>query len=75
MVRDIVAEDPNVSYRSCSQQLNICGTTLRRFLHDLGMFPYKIQLTQSLLPEDKPRRLTYATKVTQIVETVQDYWH
>lgn len=74
-VRDSVVEDPTVSYRRRSQHLNVSGTTMRRVLNDLGMLPYKIQITQRLLAEDKPRRLSYARKVAEIVETVPHFWH
>ena len=53
-VRDSVADNPNVSYHRRSQELNVSGTTLRRIMkHDLHLFPYKVQLTQRLLPTDK----------------------
>lgn len=74
-VRQSVAENPNVSYRRRSQQLNISGTTLRRILkQDLYMFPYKVQLTQRLLETDKPRRLAYANNVSRMKEAEPDFW-
>ena len=40
-VRDSVADNPNVSYRRKSQELNVSGTTLRRIMkHDLEMVKY-----------------------------------
>ncbi|GFV94077.1 hypothetical protein TNCV_2957391 [Trichonephila clavipes] len=48
-----VADDPSVSTRHRSSQLSISRTTLRRILKlDLKMYPYKIQIVQTLLPQD-----------------------
>ncbi|GFY75311.1 putative transposase [Trichonephila inaurata madagascariensis] len=48
-----VADGPSVSIRRRSSQLGISRRTLRRILKlDLKMYPYKIQIVQTLLPED-----------------------
>lgn len=61
----VVAEDvrdrPTTSTRQRSQQLDISRTSLRRILHkDLGMTPYKVQLTQQLKPYDHLARFRFA---------------
>jgi len=39
------------------------------------MFPYKIQITQRLLPEDKLRGLAYGRNVAEILKTKPNFWH
>ena len=74
-VKDSVADNPNVSYRRRSQELNVSGTTLRRILkQDLHLFPYKVQITQRLLPTDKPRRLEYGNAVARMIDAEPDFW-
>ncbi|GFY28551.1 putative transposase [Trichonephila clavipes] len=52
-VRQSVADDPSVSTRHLSSQLDISRTTLRTILKlDLKMYPDKIQIVQILLPQD-----------------------
>lgn len=73
-VRESVAENPNESYRHRTQHFNVSGTTLRRILKDdLHLFPYKVQLTQRILPSDEPRRLAYGHKVARMVDTDPDF--
>ncbi|KAJ8953539.1 hypothetical protein NQ318_002959 [Aromia moschata] len=46
-VAQSVRENPRTSTRHRAQQLNVSRTPLRRILHkDLGVFAYKLQLTQ-----------------------------
>jgi len=56
-----VLEQPSISTRHRSQNLNISCTSLRRILNkDLGMKPYKVQLVQELKPHDYPMRFRFA---------------
>ncbi|KYN43117.1 hypothetical protein ALC56_02492 [Trachymyrmex septentrionalis] len=55
LVQASVQRSPTTSQTRRSEQLGIKRTTLRRILHhDLHLFPYKVQVTQKLLPIDKP---------------------
>lgn len=60
-VETSVANDPNQSIPRRSQELGIAQTTLRRILRkDLGLHPYKIQLTQELKPMVNLKRRTFS---------------
>ena len=62
-VRASVESSPRTSQKRRSQQLRMARSTLQRIIRvDLHLFPYKIQLTQRLLPADKPRRLEWAQR-------------
>ncbi|GFY76642.1 hypothetical protein TNIN_11601 [Trichonephila inaurata madagascariensis] len=53
IVRQSVVDDPSVSTRRRSSQLGISRMTLRRILKlDLKMYPHKIQIVKTLLPQD-----------------------
>ena len=55
-VRASVERSPTTCQKRRSQQLRMARFTLQRIIRvDLYLFPYKIQLTQRLLPADKPR--------------------
>ena len=63
-VRASVERSPRTSQKRRSQQLGMARSTLQRIIRiDLHLFPYKIQLTQRMLPADKPRRLEWAQRV------------
>ena len=75
LVQASVQRSPTTSQTRRSEQLGIKRTTLRRILHhDLHLFPYKVQLTQKLLPVDKPCRLEWAQRVLEMVETDENFW-
>ena len=62
-VRASVERSPRTSQKRRSQQLGMARSTLQRIIRiDLHLFPYKIQLTQRMLPADKPRRLEWAQR-------------
>lgn len=74
-VRTSVETSPRTSSRRRSAHLGIARTTPRRIIHsDLALYPYKIQVTNKILPEDKPRRMNYAKFVIEIVENDDDFW-
>ena len=51
-------------------------STLQRIIRvDLHLLPYKIQLTQRLLPADKPRRLEWAQRVIEMAEDDEQFWN
>ena len=62
-LRASVERSPRTSQKRHSQQLRMARSTLQRIIRvDLQLFPYKIQLTQRLLPADKPRRPKESSK-------------
>ena len=76
LVRASVETSPRTSQNRRSQQLGIARTTLQRIIRiDLHLFPYKIQLTQRLLPADKPRRLEWAQRVIEMAEDDEQFWN
>ncbi|CAF1523416.1 unnamed protein product [Didymodactylos carnosus] len=60
-VNESVRENPNLSIPRRSQELGISQTSTWRILRkDLGLHPYKIQLTQELKPNDHSLRRRFA---------------
>ncbi|KAJ8944957.1 hypothetical protein NQ318_013105 [Aromia moschata] len=60
-VAQSVRENPRTSTRHRAQQLNVTCTSLRRILHkDLGLFAYKLQLTQDVKENDHPLRYRFS---------------
>lgn len=74
-VRESVGEEPTTSTRRRSGQLGIARTTLRRILHGLHLFPYKIQLVQALKPADYEQRVAYAIRFQQLAREVDGFVH
>ena len=75
-VRASVERSPRTSQKRRSQQLRMARSTLQRIIRvDLHLFPYKIQLTQRLLPADKPRRLEWAQRVIEMAEDDEQFWN
>ncbi|KAJ8962482.1 hypothetical protein NQ318_000870 [Aromia moschata] len=63
-VTQSVRENPRTSTRHRAQQLNVSRTSLRRILHkDLGLFAYKLQLTQEVKENDHPLRYRFSVWV------------
>ena len=60
-------ENPSVSTRRRSQQMGMSRSSLQRMLHEMDMFPYKIQLVQELQPQDNEKRLEYAMRLQDLV--------
>ena len=64
-----ITDNPKTSTRKRASQLNISQTTLCRILKkDLKLKPYKIQLTQQLLPNDPHQRLEYSESFLSLCE-------
>lgn len=75
VVRASVERSPTTLGRRRAAQLGTSRRTLERIIHDdLHIFPYKIQVTQLLLPTDKPHRLDYAKFVVKMAENDGDFW-
>lgn len=63
-IEDALPENLEKSLRFASAKLGTPFSTIRKFLYEkLRVFPYKVSFLQQLLPEDYPRRLTYAQHV------------
>ena len=56
--------------RRRSAELNMDRTTLLRILHNLHLFPYKIQLVHELKPTDYQERLDYAVRIQKFREVL-----
>ncbi|CAK9801727.1 Transposable element Tc3 transposase [Anthophora quadrimaculata] len=69
-VAESVSEDPNLSIPRCAQAVGLSATSTWRILRkDLGMHPYKIQLTQELKPQDHQARRTFTDWALQQLQT------
>ena len=64
-----ITDNPKTSTRKRASQLTISQSTLCRILKkDLKLKPYKIQLTQQLLPNDHHQRLGYSESFLRLCE-------
>lgn len=53
-------DDPHLSLRRLSQRTDLSFSTCQRIVRqDLGLYPYKVQLFQELLPPDYNKRVDY----------------
>lgn len=69
-----VQDDPNESIRHRSAELGLSRMTTQRILRlDLGLHPYKIVLTQKLLPEDHGKRREFADWALQMLAADPDF--
>lgn len=60
-VRDSVRENPRQSIPRRAQELGLSATSTWRIMRrDLGLHPYKVQLTQELKPNDHRQRRVFA---------------
>lgn len=73
-VQASVSECSSTSIRHRSQEFGISPSSLWHILHkDLQLFPYKIQLTQQILPQDHLRRRTYANRIISFIMNEPDF--
>ena len=73
-VRQSVQDNPRLSIPRRSQQLGLSSTSTWRILRlDLGLHPYKIQLTQELKITDHRQRREFADWVLEQLETDPDF--
>lgn len=74
-VRRSIEDDPTTSTRRRSQELAISRRSLQRIQKDLKMYPYKVQLVQSLQPLDLQQRITYAVRFQEIARNNINFIH
>lgn len=68
-VASAIQANPSVSTRNLSGQIGISRRSLQRILHDdLNLFPYKVQITSKLNPQDLPVRLEFCQKMISMAE-------
>jgi hypothetical protein len=73
-VRDASQRSPRKSARRASHELLIPQRTVVKILHKrLCLCAYKVQLVQSLEPDDHPRRAAFATEMLQQIDGDNDY--
>ena len=73
-MRDSVRENPRQTISRRAQELSLSETSLRRILHlDLGMHPYKIQLTQELKINDHRQRRIFADWALEQLEVDPEF--
>lgn len=71
-VRDSVWENPRQSISRRSQELGLSATSTCQILRrDLGLHPYKIQLTQELKVNDHTQRCVFADWALEKLEVDQ----
>ena len=58
-----IEECAGTSTRRLSSEINMTRTTVQRILHNLHLFPYKIQLVNELKPTDYQERFDYAVQI------------
>ena len=61
-VRRSIEENPTTSTRRRSQELAISRSSLQRIQRNFHLYPYKVQLVQSLQPPDFQKQLNYAIR-------------
>ena len=74
-MRRSTEDEPTTSTRRRFQELGISRRSLQRIQNDLNMYPYKVQLVQSLQPLDMQQRLTYAVKFQEIARNDINFTH
>ena len=73
-IRESVQEDHQTSLRRRSAQMGIPITTMHRIMHsDLHLFPYKIQLVQSLNAADFITRRAYCEMILNLNTEIIDF--
>ena len=61
IILEKVLRSPKKSRRRLSKELGISRSSVNRMIKDIGAFSYKIQILQSLQPQDPHQRFNYAT--------------
>ena len=68
-IRATFARSPKKSVRIASRELAIPKSTVHDVLHKkLRLYAYKLQIVQSLKPDDKPKRFNFATDMLRSIE-------
>ena len=66
IVFEKVVHSPKKSQRRISRELGIARSSVQRILNDLGVHSYRIQLLQTLQPQDPVQRVNFATRLLAI---------
>jgi hypothetical protein len=62
-VHETFQRSPGKSTRRASNELRVPHSTVFKILHKrLKLYAYKVQIVQSLKPDDGPRRASFATE-------------
>jgi hypothetical protein len=61
----MVDEDPTISTRKISNQVNACTSKVWRTLHKSQLYPYHVQRVQALIPRDYPLRVQFCEWLLQ----------
>ena len=65
---------PQKSMRHASRETGISQSTIVKILHKrLHFHAHKVQILQALMPEDKPRRVEFATLMLERIDADNDY--
>ena len=65
-VRQAFSRSPVKSIRTAARKLELPLTTVRKVLHKrLQLYAYKVQMLQSLQPNDRPKRKEFADNMLQ----------
>ena len=65
-VRQVFQCSPMKSIRTAARQLDLPRATVHKVLHkNLKLFAYKVQMLQTLQPNDMPRRKEFAVNMLQ----------
>jgi len=73
-VRESFQRSPGKSARRASNELRVPQSTVVKILHKrLKLYAYEVQIVQSLLPDDGPRRAAFATEIRRRIDEDNDY--
>lgn len=73
-VLSAVADDPHISQRTLSSDLDISLRSVRRILKKYHFHPYKVQLHQELLPSDYEARTNFCQLMESKLQTEPDFY-
>jgi len=69
-IDNIYKENPSTSIRQAAQQVPICKTSVHKVVRkNIKLYPYKIQMLQSLEHSDYKKRETFARTVLDLINT------
>jgi len=73
-VREAFQRSPGKSTRRASNELRVSQSTAVKILHKrLKLYAYKVQIVQSLQPDNGPRRASFATETLRRTDADNDY--
>jgi len=73
-VREAFQRSPGKSTRRASNDLLVPQSTVVKILHKgLKLCAYKVQVVQSLQPDDGPRRASFVTEILRRIDEDNDY--